>query len=97
VPTQQAIKSEGLLLREDSDMSDSKPSRTAEIQWRDVEIIQPPLYPSETVDFFDTLATPKQMKWCEPLAGEALARFGVPVDCLTKRQASELLKEARDA
>jgi hypothetical protein len=57
---------------------------------------RPPLTNTPGVDFYDTLATPKQMAWVRKLPnGEQAARerFGVPVEHLTKRQAYELISE----
>jgi hypothetical protein len=63
------------------------------------EIYRPPLYKSETVDFFDTLATPKQMQMCRDAAkakgldpdDTATRLCGWPIESLTKRLASAMI------
>jgi hypothetical protein len=56
----------------------------------------PPLTVSPGVDFYDTLATPKQMSMTRAKYGdradtEAQRRYGVNVDSLTKGQAYTLI------
>jgi hypothetical protein len=65
---------------------------------------KPPLYPAPGVDFFDTLATPKQMNMVRNHAvvadlnaeWESWAMYTKPVAHLSKRQAATLIRFLRE-